>query len=106
MLRKLFSSFRIGACQVDTILYQDKVVQGEKLSGEVQITGGEVEQKITGINIFLVSYVMGVPQIWHWLSLLPDGYSLSPNEQFTIPFQRTVPGGFPTTTNVPIFKRR
>lgn len=51
MFKKLLASVGIGAAQVDTRLYNDSLVPGEMLEGEVHIVGGDVAQDIDDIYL-------------------------------------------------------
>ncbi|MBW3696828.1 sporulation protein [Vibrio sp. T187] len=53
MLNKLKASLGIGAAKVDTVLDNVEVFQGEEITGQVHILGGDVEQQIDAINIVL-----------------------------------------------------
>ncbi|WP_010281464.1 sporulation protein [Bacillus timonensis] len=52
---KIFSSIGIGSAKVDTKLTTDQLRAGEKVSGVVEITGGNMEQQIAEIYLSLVT---------------------------------------------------
>ncbi|WP_047150735.1 sporulation protein [Aneurinibacillus tyrosinisolvens] len=53
MLNKILASIGIGAAKVDTRLAETHVYPGEQLSGEVHIQGGNAEQAISQIYMYL-----------------------------------------------------
>ncbi len=55
MLKKLLASVGVGAAKVDTQLEKDRFVPGEDVHGKVVIKGGDVEQSIDSIHIFLMT---------------------------------------------------
>lgn len=55
MLKKFLASFGVGAAKVDTQLEKDNFVPGENVHGKVVLTGGDVEQSIDNIHIFLMT---------------------------------------------------
>ncbi|MEF1309233.1 sporulation protein [Vibrio mytili] len=94
MFKKLKASLGIGAAKVDTILQEMSVYQGATLQGYVQITGGDVEQKIDAITIKLntemkvevddsVSYqTFTIDQL-----KAVEPFVIQPNEEKQVPFQ-------------------
>ncbi|TKD71246.1 sporulation protein [Pseudalkalibacillus hwajinpoensis] len=55
MLKKFLARVGVGAAKVDTLLEKDKFVPGEVVHGKVVIKGGEVDQSIDSIHIFLMT---------------------------------------------------
>lgn len=55
MLKKFLASVGVGSAKVDTQLEKDKFVPGEDVHGKVVIKGGDVEQSIDSIHIFLMT---------------------------------------------------
>ncbi len=55
MFKKLLAKVGIGAATVDTRLNQDSFVPGEIIDGEVHITGGDVEQQIKEIYLYIAT---------------------------------------------------
>lgn len=55
MFKKLFASIGIGSAEVDTRLHNHIVSPGEQLSGEVVIRGGNANQEIDELNLFLMT---------------------------------------------------
>ncbi|WP_009630825.1 sporulation protein [Synechocystis sp. PCC 7509] len=51
VFKKLLARVGIGAAQVDTHLFQNSLVPGETLEGEVHISGGDVAQEIDDIYL-------------------------------------------------------
>ncbi len=55
MIKKLFASLGIGSAEVDTKLHKAVVSPGEQLSGEVVIRGGNANQEIDELSLFLMT---------------------------------------------------
>ena len=55
MFKKLFASIGIGSAEVDTRLHTHVLSPGEQLSGEVVIRGGNANQEIDELNLFLMT---------------------------------------------------
>ncbi|WP_226584525.1 sporulation protein [Halobacillus litoralis] len=55
MFKKILASVGVGAAKVDTQLEKDQFVPGEDVHGKVVIQGGDVEQTIDSIHIFLMT---------------------------------------------------
>ncbi|KGX91630.1 sporulation protein SpoOM [Pontibacillus halophilus JSM 076056 = DSM 19796] len=58
MFKKIMASVGIGAAKVDTQLEKDRYIAGEEVTGKVVLTGGNVEQQINGIKLFLMTEVV------------------------------------------------
>ncbi|WP_102348808.1 sporulation protein [Bacillus sp. Marseille-P3661] len=55
MFEKVLSSFGIGSAKVKTVLLNTNIERGMNVEGEVHITGGKAEQKISEIYIHIDS---------------------------------------------------
>ncbi|MEH7382100.1 sporulation protein [Bacillus sp. JJ1533] len=55
LFNKIFSSIGIGSARVDTKLTSDKLSAGEKVSGIVEIVGGNMEQQIDEIYLSVMT---------------------------------------------------
>ncbi|SDJ16128.1 sporulation protein [Salimicrobium halophilum] len=55
MFKKFLASVGIGAAKVDTQLEKETFVPGEDVQGKVVVQGGEAEQTIDAIHIFLMT---------------------------------------------------
>ncbi|WP_085992674.1 sporulation protein [Oceanobacillus senegalensis] len=55
MFKKILASVGIGSASVDTQLESDYLVAGEPVRGKVVIKGGNTEQEIDKINLFVMS---------------------------------------------------
>ena len=51
----LLASVRIGAAEVDTLLDQEELYPGDDFSAQIVIKGGEVDQKIEGLELRLTT---------------------------------------------------
>lgn len=57
MFNKILASVGIGSAKVDTILDSSEVVAGESLTGKVLIKGGNIAQRIDGVEFELFTKV-------------------------------------------------
>jgi sporulation-control protein len=113
MFKKLLAKVGIGAATVDTRLYNDALVPGEMIEGEVYITGGDVSQDIDDIYISVVTqYKREVEDstITEECKLLKyclsERFSLQPKEEKVIPFSFPIPEETPLTIgNQPVYLR-
>jgi sporulation-control protein len=113
MFKKLLAKVGIGAATVDTRLYNDAVVPGEIIEGEVYITGGDVSQEIDDIYISVVTqYKREVEDntVTEECKLLKyclsERFSLQPKEEKIIPFSFPIPEETPLTIgNQPVYLR-
>ncbi|WP_099159188.1 sporulation protein [Virgibacillus ndiopensis] len=55
MLKKWLASVGIGSAKVDTQLENDRLVPGEQVLGKVIIQGGNTEQQVDRINLFVMT---------------------------------------------------
>jgi sporulation-control protein len=98
MFQKFLASIGIGSAKVDTILNTPQVRPGEKLEGEVHVQGGNVDQFVERINLFLTAkyykevddttYILDAVLLNHQVS---GSFTIAPKEKKVIPFQFTVP---------------
>jgi sporulation-control protein len=97
-MKKMLSSIGIGSAKVDAQLHQDELRAGEKVTGDVVITGGNVEQEISSIYLAVMTTyekevddnkvkkdaVVGQFKI-------SEGLTLQTSETKSIPFEFTLP---------------
>lgn len=113
IFKKLLASVGIGAAKVDTHLYDDSLILGEIINGEVYITGGDVSQDIDDIYLYLATeYKREVDDntvteecvlVKHCLS---ERFNLQPKEAKVIPFSFQLPYETPLTLrNQPVYVR-
>lgn len=105
LFNKALASVGIGAATVDTKLHKASYTIGEKITGVVEIVGGNTEQQIDSIylslytnytreindkkvtdNALLMNYKINEP------------FSVQPNEIREIPFSFELPAAIPVTT--------
>lgn len=55
LFNKIFSSIGIGSARVDTKLSTDRLKAGEKVTGVVEIVGGNMEQQIDEIYLSVMT---------------------------------------------------
>lgn len=97
MFKKLFAAMGVGSAEVDTRLHSNIVTPGGRVSGEVLIKGGQVNQEIEQLTIFLMTEA----EVEHGDSEHREAYPISrwqvarsfkvhANEQISIPFELPV----------------
>lgn len=98
---KALASFGVGAAKVDTRLEKATYRQGETVRGEVFIQGGQTEQWIDEIYLFLVvEYHHEGTQDEYVVSefRITDAFEITPRETKVIPFEFQLPYDTPITT--------
>lgn len=104
---KSLASFGIGAATVDTQLSHHQFFPGDMVKGEVVIRGGQVEQQIDDIYLYLVvdldkngkktNYVLNKYPLTH-------SFVIQPGEERKVPFQVRLPMETPMSTgSYPIY---
>ncbi|GGD24283.1 sporulation protein [Pontibacillus salipaludis] len=58
MFKKIMASIGVGAAKVDTQLEKERFSAGEEVRGKVVMKGGNAEQQIDRINLFLMTEVV------------------------------------------------
>ncbi|PTM56418.1 sporulation protein [Desmospora activa] len=107
MFNKVLARFGVGNATVDTRLKQTRHRQGSLIEGEVHIQGGQVDQVVDEIYLFLVvlyhhensqhEYVMEEFR-------LSEVITIGPAESKVIPFEIQLPQDTPlTTSGCPIY---
>ncbi|SDH42935.1 sporulation-control protein [Aneurinibacillus thermoaerophilus] len=98
MLNKFLASFGIGAAKVDARLADSKVHPGGELRGEVHVKGGNVEQAISQIYMYLYTEYYketNDTKTKHKEVLasyrVADSLLIRPGEEKILPFQLRVP---------------
>jgi len=98
MLNKFLASFGIGAARVDARLSESRVYPGSELQGEVHIEGGNVEQSISQIYMYLYTEYYketNDSRTKHKEVLasyrVADALLIKPGEKKVLPFQLRVP---------------
>ncbi|MCR8940274.1 sporulation protein [Brevibacillus laterosporus] len=56
LFKKMMASVGIGAATVDTRLFKETLLPGELVRGEVHITGGDIQQEIDEIYIYVITH--------------------------------------------------
>jgi sporulation-control protein len=98
---KTLASFGVGNAKVDTRLEKATYRQGEMIRGEVFIQGGQAEQFIDDIYLFLVmQYHHEGTQQEYTISefRISDAFEITPRETKVIPFEFQLPFDTPVTT--------
>ncbi|MFC4077714.1 sporulation protein [Salinithrix halophila] len=101
LFSKALASLGVGNAKVDTRLRQTQYRQGGLIEGEVYIQGGQVEQEIDEIYLYLVvlyhhdraqhEYIMEEYR-------LSEVFTIGPRETKVIPFEIRLPYDTPVTT--------
>ena len=106
MLDKILASIGIGAARVDARMKDAGVRQGEELSGEVHVIGGNVEQSISQIYMYLYTEYYretngGQSRQKEVLASyrVSDSLIIRPAETKVIPFRLRVPYHAPISFN-------
>ena len=113
MFKKLLASVGIGAAKVDTRLYNDSLVPGETLNGEVYVTGGDVSQEIRDIYLYIATEYkreLEDSTVTEECVLvkyrLSEYFNLQPKETKVIPFSVQLPYETPLTMgHQPVYLR-
>jgi sporulation-control protein len=98
---KALASLGVGNAKVDTRLKQTQYRQGGVIEGEVFIQGGQVEQVVDEIYLYLVIlYHEGKSQKEYVMEeyRLSERFRIGPRETKVIPFDLTLPFDTPVTT--------
>ncbi|AHV99643.1 sporulation protein [Paenibacillus sabinae] len=111
MFKKVLASVGIGSAKVDTRLEEAQIVAGGTLRGVVSVRGGQVEQQIDKIYIYVktqyekedndrkVTHEVEIARI-----LITEGLLLQAGETREIPFEMTVPERAPVSyRNTPVW---
>jgi sporulation-control protein len=103
-MKKMLSSIGIGAAKVDAQLHQDEFRAGEPISGDVVITGGNVDQEISAIYLaVMTTFEKEVDDNNFTSEVVVDKFQISENmtiqatETKNIPFEIKLPADTPVT---------
>lgn len=117
VFKKILAKVGIGAAQVDTHLFQNSLIPGEIIEGEVYIRGGDVAQEIDDIYLKIATeyereYKSGdeertVREECVLVKyLLSERFSLQAKEEKSIPFSLQLPYETPLTiSRQPVYIR-
>jgi sporulation-control protein len=104
MFKKLLASVGIGNAAVDTILLTETLLPGNPFNCEIQIQGGNVEQTISGIDLYLMTQIkVETEEGKHHENLclaqwrIQDTFTLAAQEKRIFPFHGTLPFETPIT---------
>ncbi|MCO4758040.1 MAG: sporulation protein [Oceanospirillaceae bacterium] len=94
MFKKLLASVGIGAAKVDTVLETDTLMPGQPFRATIEITAGDVEQDISGIELALVTRAEVETddgehneniKLQKWL--VQEKVTLQPGQTISVPFE-------------------
>lgn len=104
VFKKLLARVGVGSATVDTHLYTDRLAPGDVLEGEVHIIGGEVEQTIDEIYLYVATKYkreVGDSTSYEECKLIrhhvASGFIIRPHEEMHLPFSVQVPYETPLT---------
>lgn len=104
LFKKVLASVGIGSAKVDTRIASTQIEVGGELRGVVEIQGGQLEQKIDRIYLYLKTQYMKeqndrkvAVQAEIARFLITEGFLLQPGERRDIPFCFIVPDHTPVT---------
>jgi len=102
--KKMAASIGIGSAKVDTKIEKSAYYAGERINGEVEIYGGNVEQQINAIYLTLYTTYIKEADDKKYTANAPiqkfkvsDPFIISANETKTIPFSFHIPLDVPVT---------
>ncbi|MFE7318163.1 sporulation protein [Streptomyces sp. NPDC057555] len=102
--KKVLASLGAGGASVETVLFEENVVPGGLVQGEVRIQGGSVPQAIQGLSVGLAARVEdepgggGVPRdVAFGGQRLGGAFEVQPGAVHTVPFGLEVPWEAPLT---------
>ncbi|KOO50819.1 sporulation protein [Priestia koreensis] len=104
IFNKVLARMGIGSARVDTKLYKDQLIAGEKIEGVIEVYGGNVEQEIDSIYLNLyTSYIREVNDSKVKENYLlnsfkiADPFVIQSQEKKEIPFSFDLPADTPVT---------
>lgn len=99
---KALASFGVGAAKVDTRLEKSTYRQGETIRGEIYVQGGQTEQMIDEIYLYLmIQYDHNGSQREYVINdfRISDAFEISPRESQIVPFELQLPYDCPVSTS-------
>ncbi|WP_174615098.1 sporulation protein [Virgibacillus ihumii] len=104
MLKKWLASAGIGNAKVDTQLDNDQLIPGEEVSGKIVIEGGNAEQQVDQINLFLMTEAareIDDKKVYEKLKLetftIGNSFTIGVGEKKELDFDFTLPVHTPPT---------
>ncbi|WP_164491819.1 sporulation protein [Staphylospora marina] len=106
MLKRFLASLGIGAAKIDLILDKHHIVMGEEVTGKIILKGGEVEQKVDGLNVHLRlsskykkgDHTLPVNETVATVPVFRESFIVSPGESKEFPFSFTCPKYLPVSS--------
>jgi len=106
MFEKLLSSIGIGSAKVNTLFFEETIVRGSDVKGEIHIFGGKAEQIISEIYVHIdtefhkydedMTELRDITEPILEIKIM-DPMTIKPNEEKVIPFTIHLPHYIPTT---------
>jgi sporulation-control protein len=98
MIQQVLASIGIGSARADTVLKNSRLEVGGLLQGEVQLTGGQVNQKVGQIYVDLM-YLREYDDKYRWASfqqwMVSEELELKASERRAVPFEIRLPDNAP-----------
>lgn len=107
MLKKSLATLGIGAAKVDTRLEKSTYVQGEMVKGQVCIQGGQTEQQIDEIYLFLIVQYEHLEKQTEYVVQefrITESFTIEPKAEKRFPFEFQLPYDAPISiTGSPLY---
>lgn len=97
MFKDLLAKFGHGGAKVDLRLNQSAYELGSEITGDIVVTGGAVEQGLSGIEVeFYIEFYIKEQLVNHRLYYFPIHFSeeIKPGEQKVFPFSYRLPNDY------------
>lgn len=101
MFKKTLTSFGVGAAKVDARLEKSTYRQGEMVSGQIYVQGGQSDQRIDEVYLYLIlQYEYEGSQSEYLVEkfLISEPFTIGPREEKRLPFQLQLPFDAPVST--------
>ncbi|MGD8192262.1 sporulation protein [Brevibacillus ginsengisoli] len=102
--KKILASVGVGSAKVDARLHNDRLIPGEMITGEVHMEGGEIEQEIDDIYMYVITHYerehdnkKGKEECILAKQLLSTKFKLKPKEEKVLTFSFPLPYETPLT---------
>ncbi|MCH5586562.1 sporulation protein [Shimazuella sp. AN120528] len=109
LFRKSLTTFGVGSAKVDTRLEKSTYMQGEIVKGKVYVLGGQAEQFVDEIYLFLnIQYELDGSQSEYMVEkvLITEPFTIGPKEERQFEFEFQLPYDCPVSiSGAPIFLR-
>lgn len=102
----MLASLGVGAAKIDLLLTSDQLTMGQHVDGKIEMTGGDVEQKIEGLFVdFKLNsrFTKGDQTIFvnetiERIYIFKDEFVIQPHEKLEVPFNFQCPEYLPVSS--------